>query len=307
MLRRTLLPIVVLVACAGGDQNPPGVSGLAESASGSGSTGSPTTGISVGSTDDASATATTAVDPDASTSAGSVGESSDASSSSDSSGVTEQSWRRYSLDTAMGTWSDVALSEIWSGANAPPSTGIAAAVSFTHFERLFVVTEDGTVYEQADGVWQTPVPLSERFPAAGELQVTAMTHTPGQEADDREDIFFIDAPTAVVYTQFENGGLELAAVSTLMDQKNGAPQASVDNDWTLAIADPSGIGQDPDWLQWYGTYGDALWLFNAAFEWTPFPLDDNPFFSGAPGEPDPTTVRAAYYDDAFERAHFIAP
>ena len=305
MSRSTQLLLFFLAGCAGGDQNQPGVTGLAESASGSGSTGSPTSSTSVGSTSaDPSATTTTAVDPDSSTSSDPVGEGTEGSSSS---GATETSWRRYSLDTASGVWSDVSLAQIWTGANAPPSTGIAAAVSFTHFDRLFVVSEDGMVYEQADGVWQTPEPLSTRFPAAGDLQVTAMTHTPGQDADDREEIFFVDAPNAVVYTQFENGGLELAQVATLMDNEGGAPQASVDNDWTLSLADPSGIGEDPDWLQWYGAYGDELWLFNAAFEWTLFSLGDNPFFSGAPGEPDPTSVRAAYYDDGFGRAHFIAP
>ena len=312
--RSILLLSVVVAGCAGGDSDPPGASGLANTAT-EGSTGADSTAGSsgVGTTAETSASAsdsastTTAPDPD--TTAGQTdGATSSGGEESSSSGGEPASLRRYSLDMGTGTWTSAPLDELWASPNAPPSTGIAAAVSFTHFDRLFVVTNDGTVHERADRVWQTPVPLSERFPAAGDLQVTAMVHTPGQDTDDHENIFFIDAPTAVVYDQFENGGLELLQVADLMDNEGGAPQASVDNDWSLALADPSGIGMDADWLRWYSAYANGeLWLFNAAFEWTLFPVSDNLFFTGAPGEPDPFAVRAAYYDDTFEIAHFIAP
>lgn len=312
--RSILLLFVVVLGCAGGDSGSPGASGLADSAT-DGSTGpastagSSTSGTTAEPSASASASGPTTTAPDPDTTAG----QSDASTSgggdeSSSSGGEPATLRRYSLDMGTGTWTSAPLDELWASPNAPPSTGIAAAVSFTHFDRLFVTTNDGMVYERADRVWQTPVPLDERFPAAGDLQVTAMVHTPGQDTDDHENIFFIDAPTAVVYDQFENGGLELLQVADLMDNEGGAPQASVDNDWSLALADPSGIGMDADWLRWYSAYANGeLWLFNAAFEWTLFPVSDNLFFTGAAGEPDPFAVRAAYYDDTFAIAHFIAP
>ncbi len=219
-----------------------------------------------------------------------------------------ESWHRYSLDTTLGTWSQVPLHEIWVGDNAPPPTGITATTSLTHFDRLFVITDDAMVYEQADGVWQTPEPLDRRFPAAAGLAVDAMVHTPGQVGDDVEELFLVATPVAVVYSQFENGGLELSQVADLVDQDGGAPQGSVDNIWTIGRADPSGIGSDADWLVWHQAFSNGdLWRFNAAFVWEQTPLDDNVYFTGAAGEPDPFSVEAAYYDDAFERAHFIAP
>lgn len=309
MPRATLVLCLGVLGCAGGGGGAPGVSGLADSAGDSTSTGAaqgsssnatPTEPVATGSS-------TAATDPD--TTAGEVDETTGgARGESSSTGAAPATLRRYSLDMEAGTWTSVPLVELWTAPNAPPPTGIAAAVSLTHFDRLFVVTHEGMVYERADRVWQTPLPLEERFPAAGDLEVTAMVHTPGQDSDDHEHIFFVDAPLAVVYDQFENGGLELLQVADLMDNEGGAPQASVDNDWSLALADPSGIGMDANWLQWYSAYANGeLWLFNAAFEWTLFPISDNLFFTGAAGEPDPFVVRAAYYDDTFEIAHFIAP
>lgn len=310
--RSILLPFVVVLGCAGGDSDSAGVSDLADSATDGGTgpgsaadSSSSDTTVEPSASTSVSGSTTSASDPDSS------GGQSDASTSSDaetSTGGQPATLRRYSLDMAAGTWTSAPLDELWASPNAPPPVGITAAVSLTHFDRLFVTTSDGLVYERADRVWQTPVPLGERFPAAGGLQVTAMVHTPGQDADDHENIFFIDAPTAVVYDQFDNGGLELLQVAELMDNEGGAPQASVDNDWSLSITDPSGIETNADWLRWYSAYANGeLWLFNAAFEWTLFPVSDNLFFTGAVGEPEPSAVLAAYYDDAFEVAHFIAP
>ncbi len=303
--RISLVFVLGLPACAASEQPSPGPSTLGGSATaGDGDTETPTTGISAGTTSE-SPPSTTPTDTSTSQTVSSSDTGADESSSS---GGVAASWRRYSLDTVAGTWSQVPLDELWVGANAPPSTGIAAAVSFTHFDRLLVVSDDGVVYEQADGVWQTPEPLARRFPMAGGLDVSAMAHTPSQDSEDYEDVFLVQTPVAVVYRQFENGGLELAQVSDLTDQDGGAPQGTVDNDWTLGIIDPTGLGTDPDWLVWYAAYANGdMWRFNAAFEWEQYPLADNPFFGVAAGEPEPLEVRAAYYDDTFEIAHFIAP
>jgi hypothetical protein len=229
--------------------------------------------------------------------------------SDDTSGTTgsEASWHRYARDMTTGTWTSVPLDELWEGANAPPAQGITAAVSFTHFDRLFVIA-NGVVFEQTDGVWQPPQPLGTRFPAAAGATITAIAHTPGQNASDVEDLFLIETPFAHLYQVFENGNITFNQTADLEDSDGGAPQASVVNNWTLNIADPSGIGMDADWLVWYMGFANGdLWRFNAAFEWQQSPGDNNVFFNGAAGEPDPFDIRAAYYDDAFERAYFIAP
>lgn len=309
--RVLLLSVVALGGCAGGDQNQPGGATLGSSAGASSTgdtdpTGAASTGSSGASGGSSSADVSTS---DASATSGAESSGGGDESSSDSSGGGAVTWHRYTRDMIANTWIRTPLDELWTGPNAPPASGIAAAVSLTHFDRFIVLSDDGMIYERVNRVWQTPEPLAERFPAAVGYDITAMVHTPGQDGTtDSEDLFLIETPVAVVYTQFENGGLELAQVADLMDHDGGAPQGSVANEWALAISDPSGIGNDPDWLRWYSAYANGeLWEFNAAFEWTLFPIGDNPFFSGAAGEPDPTTVQAAYYDDAFERAHFIAP
>ncbi len=311
--RSALLIFLGSFACAGGDQNQPSGATLGSGSDSAQDTEVPTTGISAGETaaSDPSATATSAAGStsgSSSTTQVADGSTGGLQEGSTSTGDTALSWHRYSLDTTLGTWSQVPLSEIWVGDNAPPPSGITATTSLTHFDRLFVISEDRIVYEQADGVWQTPEPLDRRFPAAAGLDIDAMLHTPGQAGDDVEDIFLVQTPVAVVYSQFENGGIELSQVADLMDQDGGAPQGTVDNVWSIGRADPSGIGSDPDWLVWHQAFSNGdLWRFNAGFEWLSAPLDDNVYFTGAAGEPDPFTVEAAYYDDAFARAHFIAP
>lgn len=315
VLPRSLLVILAgLVACAGGDQNQPSGATLGSASDSSQDTDVPTTGISAGNTTDSGPSVTSDASVSTRTSAVESSTTDNTAGStggvdgSTSTGRNAQSWQRYSLDTATGTWSQVPLDEIWVGDNAPPSTGITATTSLTHFDRLFVISDEGMVYEQADGVWLTPEPTSQRFPAAADLSVNAMVHTPGQESDDVEELFLIATPVAVVYRQFENGGLELAQVADQVDTEGQAPQGTVDNLWIIGQAEPEGIGMDADWLVWHMAFAnDELWRFNAAFEWVLAPIDDNEYFSGAAGEPDPFSIEAAYYDDAFGRAHFIAP
>ena len=261
--------------------------------------------------DSASASGTTASadSTSAGTSAGS--DAADESTDDDGPGTTTApavSWNRYTLDVRSGGWSTTPLDELWQGANAPPATDIAAAMSLTHFDRLWVVTADGTFYEQADGVWQAPGPLWARFPMTQGLDVGAMTHTPSIDGSGEEGVFFVDNPIAIIYTQHENGGVDLVKSAMLTDEPGGAPQGSGRTHWYLPIVDPDNAMGNPDWLQWYASYDDGnLWRFNNAFEWTNAPIDDNEFFDGGPGQPDPTTIEAAYYDDTFERAHFIGP
>ena len=56
---------------------------------------------------------------------------------------------------------------------------------------------------------------------------------------------------------------------------------------------------DPDWWVGYYGYNDGfMYRFNAAFVWSKFPIEDNAFFgTGDEDEPDPTTVRAAWYEN----------
>ncbi len=299
--------------CAGSESSGTGAATLG---SGDGTTGGETDGESDPSASSAGPTTISAsgsTDPDPTDPATTDPATTDATGGDDSSGDSgdstgpQASWNRYSFDVGTSMWSAEPLVELWSGSNAPPPTGVKAAVSFTHFDRLWVLAEDDTFYERSDGVWQQPRPLSTRFPMTTGLDVTGIVHTPCQRSEDCEEVFFVANPVAVVYVQHENGGLDLAGVSDLMDEKDGPPQASGVVQWYFALADVRSIGQGV-WLQWYFTYGDGnLWHFDNSLDFDSQPIGASPFFSGAPGEPPIASIRAAYYDDAFDRVHFIAP
>ena len=240
------------------------------------------------------------------------GSTGSAETTGDESGTTDSPpavvWNRYTFDVQAQTWSSIPLDEVWVDPDAPPPRDIAATVSLTHFDRLWVVANDGTFYERLDGAWQSPTPLVDRFPMLQGLSVWSMAHVPGQEDDTIEEVYFIDNPTAVIYEAHENGDVEYSLTATMEDAPDGAPQATGRARWYFTFADPSGIGTDPDWLQWYVAYDDGnLYEFNAAFEWSSWPITDNPFFGVAAGQPDPTQIQAAYHDDELGRIHFIGP
>ena len=202
---------VILVGCAsaadsdrGGAQTLGSNESTGESGDSS-STASPTVSSTTGGDSDDDAESSADSETGADTTSGSDGaDSTDAGETS--AGIV--SWNRYTLDTETGAWSTTPLDELWQGANAPPPTDIDAAMSLTHFDRLWVLGTDGTFYEQSDGIWLEPVPIATRFPMTAGLQIGAMTHTPGQMDTSSEDVYFIDNPTAVIYTQHANGGLE---------------------------------------------------------------------------------------------------
>ena len=217
-------------------------------------------------------------------------------------------WTRHTFDVQTQTWTSIGLDQLWIEPNAPPPYGIVATTSLTHFDRLFVITDDGTFYERRDGTWQTPVALEERFPMLDGISVAAMTHVPGQSDDTVEDLYFIDNPLAVIYLVHEDGTVEYGTTATSQDEPGGAPQGTGRARWAFAVTDPSLIGLDPEWMQWFLAYDDGnLYRFDAGLEWMSWPLADNPFFGVSNGQPHPPLIEAAYHDDAVGRVHFIAP
>lgn len=217
------------------------------------------------------------------------------------------SWTLWTYKMADGTWSQLPVSSVWSGANAPPSSGIVAVTQLEHFDRLLVFGEDGNFYLRADGAWQPPVPISAKFPALAPLTLGTVFHvsSPPSTALD-EELTFAANPTAVIYAYHSNDSVVFVDQVTMKDDPSPAPpQNSGTAVFDFEIRDPAKYGQ-ADYYIFYTFYDDGnLYRFNAAFDWLKWPVLASPFWNGKPNAPNPSSLRAAWFDAKYARAQFV--
>lgn len=109
----------------------------------------------------------------------------------------------YTRDLTTPVWTRRALSEVWSGANAPPPRGIRAADGGISYEAV-VVADDGMVYRRVGGAWLAPVTCEDVFDASA-AQVTALS---GATLFGNEYlfVFFVDGGVNKTHTFEINGG-----------------------------------------------------------------------------------------------------
>lgn len=234
--------------------------------------------------------------------AGGGSATSSASSSSSSAGA-PPSWNEYSFDMATGTWSTVPLSAVWTGANAPPTTGIMAAERFYHFPKLLVFADNGMLYVQDKGAWQPPVPIQARFPEVdtpmsidGIYSVPSDWNISPMGMPLYEGMTFVRNPTAWAYKYFENDTTEFVTTVTLADAPPpAAPQGTGKALWIFAIWNISQVGQPDGFVGWEQFNNGFVYKLDATFNWTEYPVADGPIWAGKPGAPPWATLRAAYF------------
>lgn len=244
-------------------------------------------------------------------SGGSAGQGGSSGSSSGGSGGSGGgvSWKLHTYNTANGTWSSIAVDSVWAGANAPPSSGIVAVTQLEHFDRLLVFGEDGNFYLRSDGAWQPAVPISQKFPALGSLTLRSVYHVaspPGLPLD--EGLTFIANPIAVQYEYHSNDAIVFFDQTTMADDPPpAAPLNSGTCVFDFEMRDPAKHGA-ADYYEFFLFYSDGkLYRFDAAFNWANWPVLSSPFWNGKPTAPDPTTIRAAWYDEKYGRVQLIGP
>jgi hypothetical protein len=227
-----------------------------------------------------------------------------------SGGGSAPSWNLYTYSMSTGAWSvPTPLSVAWGSANSP-SSGIAAAVMLEHFDRLLVFGENGDFYLRADGAWQPPVPIAEKFPALAGLTLRAVYHVaspPGAELS--ETITFSANPIAVAYDYKSNDSVVFLDQVTMQDDPPpAAPQASGTPLWDFEIRDPSLYGTAAEYFRaYYGYSNGNLYQFDAAFVWQSWPYAESPFFKDKVNAPDPLSMRAGYFDAKLDRAVLLGP
>jgi len=222
------------------------------------------------------------------------------------------SWTQYDFSFQSGTWSSAPLCELWTGSNAPPPFGIAAAEQLSDFDRLIVVTDDSTVYIREAGMWLPPTPAAQLFP--GLASVDAIYHIPhawtvhwDPTAPFEESLTIMSRPDYRIYSYRDDNSVSFTESGVMVDEALPGPQQATSRCyWSFNILDLSQVGEPGAYL-FYFEYDDGyVYVANAAFEWSRWSVAQSPLWAGKLGAPTPGTVRAAWYEQNTAIAKFVA-
>lgn len=240
---------------------------------------------------------------------GTGGVAGQAAGGSGGSGGTGQSWMLYRYDLGAGSWSKIALSKVWTGANAPPPYGVVAATQLEHYDRLLVFSSSGRFYLRSNGTWQPPVKTTQAFPALANLSVTGVDQLPSAPgATPDEEITFVANPTAVLYAYHSNDAIVYEKTVTMTDDPApAAPQGSGHALYFFERRDANQYGT-AGYYYLYSGYDDGnLYRFDASFTWKSWPAKQSPMWSGKVGAPDPSTLTAAWTEAGLGIVDFVGP
>jgi hypothetical protein len=283
--RSLAVAAVTLVACSTTPHftGPGGSGGSTTTASGGAST---TTTSSSSTTPTASTTTTTS------------------SSSTTTSTTSSPSWHRYTFDRASGAWSTAQLSSVWTGPNAPPSSGIVATSHLDHFDKLLVFTDGGMLHVQEAGAWKPPVATHGVFPEiAAPTAINALYHVPSDwnvtppAQPLAEGLTFSIGAAYWMYDYHADGTATFTSSGTIAQDppSPGPPQATGAPQWFFEIWNQSKVGT-PEGMSVWGAYHDGyVYEMDATFAWYRWPVEAGPLWAGKPGAPDWATLRSAYF------------
>jgi hypothetical protein len=228
------------------------------------------------------------------------------------------SWQLHSFDYYADAWSSVALATIWTGPNAPPPRGIAAATELMDVDRLMILSDDGTYYVRANGAWQPPQRGGDAWPLLPTTvdSIYNLGHkfwvTQDPTAPLEEKITFISGSQAYIYRFVYNADPAKDAIVfdsqvSTKDTDGGAPQASQKCVWNFEVLDLQNAKPEERAVL-YAAYTDgSFWGFNAYLQWTPMLPADCPLWVGRPGAPDFSTIRAAFYSQGSRSVRLVGP
>jgi hypothetical protein len=233
------------------------------------------------------------------------------------------SWDDYRFDTVSKTWSNVPLASVWSGANAPPTTGIVTTIHLSHFDRLLVFTDDGLVYRRDGNTWQAPKATAEVFPKiVSPTTIASVWHFPSHALDPNpyeppliEQLTFSDNPTAYIFDCYADGTATWLKTATMADNPNDPnepPQGSKRSQWSFTLWDRSKFGSAEVGSVWTAFEGDPyIYKIDMNLAWSKWTVANAPLWAGKLGAPKWASVRSAYFQGDFETGqgtiHFIVP
>lgn len=213
--------------------------------------------------------------------------------------------RAYSRNfpSPSGPWTDnpPALSEVWSGANAPPPRGILAASQKYDNDDLLVWADDGNFYLRLGTAWQAPVPIATAFPGLTASNLACVEMYQSQSGGHYSLLVATSgttplhaygydlSPTNVIVADSGNP-YDIGAVS----DPEGAPQESVACGWSLVVQ-KAYLGT-PQWVVFYRQYDSKLYLYDGGSGHYVSNWDDaaSPLWMASGTAPAPNTVVAGF-------------
>lgn len=219
-------------------------------------------------------------------------------------GAPPTSWHRYSFSMTTGTWSSAPLSSVWTGPNAPPSSGIVAACHLDHFDKLLVFTDTGMVHIQEASVWLPPVSAQTLFPQiTNPGKIADLYHVPSDwnvtpmAMPLLEGLVIADNPTYWTYDFTANNIATFGTQGVIPPPMQAAepPQDSVKTQWYFTIWNKSKIGTADGYTGWSSSGDGYVYELGADAVWSKWPIESGPLWAGKPGAPDWASLKAAYF------------
>jgi hypothetical protein len=229
---------------------------------------------------------------------------------------------------APGTWTFTAVSEVFNGLDSPPPSGIVATEQTTDGTRLFVLRNDGMIYERRNGTWQSPVaasvlfgtkPVAQKVPQMcdeAELPSSSIT-TMGKGRFGTDEIIILSTndspPRAYQYAVEESGQFNIdfrACLDAIPPEdpnnmtNNEAPQHLVGIDWSFGMF-VAPFPTTPDSQTTFKVIGGTVYEYWAGntpstfiYPYAPVSEAASPLaINGIDDAPAPGSVVAAHYDE----------
>jgi hypothetical protein len=202
-----------------------------------------------------------------------------------------------------------ALSQAWTGADAPPPRGIAAVELIYERDALYVFTDAGRTHARLDGIWQEPGDTTDVFPGVDAAQIDCVMSWQPQAAGNAIMQFHTSGITRSVWTYSIGADYDVVLVSGPTEQTGGGgsepPYGQFDCD--VSFAHQYGFAGAQPWLDLWEGYNGSLWQFDGTLgTWVARGAQaDSPLWGAMPNGPAPGTTRDVYLDGTI--LGFVAP
>lgn len=224
-------------------------------------------------------------------------------------------------------WTRIALSQLWTGANAPPPRGIVAATHTVDQNVTMVFTEDGMFYRQTGTTWATPVLASSLFGDSGaapkfdsiNINSFVVWHSQVSTSTPHSIQILTKLPNTTTKAAFAYD-MTFAGAITFQgsgyvgaeSESDAPPQQNTDTAFGV-VDQPAYLGT-AGWILFYSQYGDAVYKWNGGCPspqtecWTKWtPASTAPFYLPATGAPVPASVVTAYKNASTGTLYILAP
>lgn len=161
----------------------------------------------------------------------------------------------YRRDLANASWTRDAVSELWTGANAPPPRGILGAEGGSVFA-VVVVADDGMVYRRSGGTWVAPASGQTLFGIDTNLTTAVLGSS--FDGTDYVTLAFVEGGLRKLVTATVTAATWEAGPAVEGIELTGYPSQSQRMDWAVTMM-TAGEGL----VQWYRFEDQMVYRWSA--------------------------------------------